>query len=106
MIKKADVYVQEFMDVFEEKKECKVAEDALRDTVIEICQRLIEEVKEIMLMRKAISDTAFEAVIKEQDRKWKAIIRRLDPNKFPLNINPKAFQLVWAFFKVEMMKNG
>lgn len=106
MIKKADIYAQEFMGVFEEKKMCKDAEDALRETIVEICNRLIMEVKEIMIMRKATSDIAFEAVIKEQDRKWKAVIRRLDPNKFPLNINPEAFILLWGMFKVEMMKDG
>jgi predicted TIM-barrel fold metal-dependent hydrolase len=105
MVKKADIYVQEFTAAYsslistghDERK-------AFVDTIVIICNRLITEVKEIMLMRKATSDMAFEAVIKEQDKKWQAIVRRLDAMQLPFSAQLDAFQMVWGTFRTQMEK--
>ncbi len=98
MIKKADVFVQEFMEVFDANKTTG-EKAAVITAVIFICQRLIEEIKEIADMRRAESVIALEAIVKEQDRKWKAVVRRLDPDKLPLVPEPEAFQIVWGQYK-------
>ena len=113
MIKKADAYVQDFVIKYEEilsdlEPSDSFANDekvAFVDTVIFICDRLIAEVKEIVEMRHAKSELAFTAVIKEQDQKWKAIVRRLAKNELPFNIHPDAFQKVWNQFHSNMMKH-
>ena len=117
MIKKADVYVQEFMEVFKENVEGKIHEltgldaiknmekqkanekEALITTVLLICQRLIMEINDIADMRHAKSVMAMEAIVKEQERKWTAIVRRLDIDKLPMLPSPDSFQIVWGQFK-------
>ncbi len=113
MIKKADVFVEEFMVIFNENEVGKLQrkdddtlerleltakdkKDALVTAALSICQRLIGEIKDIADMRRAKSDIALEAIVKEQDRKWKAIVRRLDGDKLPLIPHPDAFQMVWG----------
>jgi len=110
MVKKADAYVLEFLDVYKGKLLNKKRvgslsiKEAFVDSVTTICTRLIMEVKEIMKMRKATSDLAFTAVIKEQNQKWRAIARRLGDKKLPFNAHPDSFQIVWDQFKTQMMK--
>jgi len=114
MIKKADDYARDFVIKYEEILSdiepgvsfCDAEKKALIDTVVFICQQLVMEIKEIMLMRKATSDSAFMAVVKEQDRKWRAIVRRLAKKELPFNINPDAFQKIWSQFHSNMMKHG
>jgi len=108
MIKKADTYVREFVDTLNEFKikSVKTEKEDFVDTVIDICQRLIMEIEEIMLKRKATSDLAFEAVVKEQDQKWKAIVRRLAKRELPFDVHPDAFLKVWGQFHTNMMKHG
>ena len=111
MVKKADVYVEEFMVMYKEILTQKerigplITKNAFVDTAMFICNRLIAEVKEIAEMRHAKSDLAFTAIIKEQDRKWKAIARRLNDKKLPFNAHPDAFQIVWNQFHSNMMKH-
>lgn len=102
-MKNAKEHAQNFMEIYAD--DSKFGEKkALTNTVILICQRLITEVKEIGLARKAHCNSAWEAIVKEQNRKWVAIVRRLDHDKLPLIPQPDAFQVVWDHFKVEVIK--
>ena len=99
---KADEYVESFMEVYK----CQLADNrderkACIDTIIIICQRLVIEAKAICLARKANCDSAWEAIIKEQNQKWRAIVRRLDTDRLPLRPSPDAFLEVWETFKKE-----
>ena len=107
MIKKADAYVQEFIDILDglKVKGVKTEKEDFVDTIIFICKQLVMEIKEIMLSRRATSDSAFMAVVKEQDQKWKAIARRLAKIELPFNTHPDAFQKVWGQFQSNMMKH-
>lgn len=105
-MKNADAYASDFMLVYEEFV-FKMGVDkkkALTDTVIFICRRLVEEVGEIGSARKAYCDSAWKAIVKEQNQKWVAIVRRLDLDKLPLLPQADAFQTVWDHFKVETLK--
>lgn len=106
MILKADDYVRDFMKMYEVELERRIdIQEALVDPVILICRRLIVEFKEIGILRKAQCNEAWDAILKEQDRKWKAIVRRL-PNGLDEVVNSDAFINVWEHFKNEVDKNG
>jgi hypothetical protein len=81
-MKKTEEHVVDFMEMYKnEQKFCNTV-DAVVDPVILICRRLIVE-------------------IKEKDRKWKAIARRL-PDGLDKVVNQDAFIKVWEHFKNEV----
>ncbi len=102
-MKKAKEYVEDFMGIYKAESQFGDERKAITTTVILICQRLITEVKEIGLTRKAHCDSAWQAIISEQNRKWVAIVKRLDFDKLVLIPQSDAFQTVWDHFKVEMI---
>ena len=106
-MKNAKEHASDFMELYKDASKFGGDEKkALITTVILICQNLIAEVKEIGLMRKAHCDSAWKAIIKEQNRKWVAIVRRLDFDRLVLIPQSDAFQTVWEHFKNEINKNG
>lgn len=102
-MKNAKEHAQDFMEIYVDESRFG-EEKALTNTVILICRRLIAEVKEIGLTRKARCHSAWEAIVKEQNRKWSAIVKRLDHDKLVLIPQSDAFQTVWDHFKVEVIK--
>lgn len=47
-------------------------------TLFDIAQAFVDEVKELVEMRNAKSNEACVSILDEQDRKWKAFSRRID----------------------------
>jgi len=54
------------------------------DALIAICHDLFFEITDIMLNRRAQSDLALLAVLREQDQKWIAILRRLNDSEIKI----------------------
>ena len=51
------------------------------DAILAICRDLLFEVREIASKRKVQSDSALFTIVREQDQKWTAILRRLNDPK-------------------------
>ena len=104
---KADDYANLFMQTYEDllhKREGREQADkdtACIDTIIIICHKMIGEIKDIGDKRKAHCASAWEAILKEQNQKWRAIAKRLQKQRHILSLipGPDAFQKVWDSFK-------
>jgi len=109
---KADAYANLFMETYEDQLRKHEGDDqavkhvACVDTIIHICKKMIMEIKEIGVGRKVHCDSAFEAIIREQNQKWRAIVKRLQQYRhiLPLIPSPLAFQKVWDAFKQDIDK--
>ena len=109
---KADAYANLFMQTYEEQlrkqedRDQAAKDTACIDTIIHICHKMIMEVKELGVKRKANCNSAWEAIIREQNQKWQAIVRRLQQYRhlLPLIPSPLSFQKVWNTFKQDIDK--
>lgn len=70
-MKKAKEYAERILTV-------KHDEDLFIKEMGEVISEMIEEIKELVAMRNATLLSALKPIILEQDRKWKAICRRID----------------------------
>lgn len=104
---KANDYVNLFVETYKEELRKQEGDDqaakdmACVDTIILICRKMIVEVKDIGVGRKANCNSAWEAILREQNQKWWAIVNRLQQYRhiLPLIPSPHAFQKVWDAFK-------
>ena len=92
---KADKYAEMFMEEYKTQLVTENENDATTNAIIKICWRLAQEIRDIGLSRKANCDSAWLAILKEQNQKWRAIVRRLDKDRLSFLPNPDAFQIVW-----------
>lgn len=65
------------------------SEDKLADACIFVCFCLHKECSELIDKRKAQTNSAIQAIIREQHEKWKAVTRRLPD----LHLNKNFFKL-------------
>jgi len=76
-----------------------VPQDQYHNELVNVLCELIQESGQIAIQRKVSNDESACAVLEEQDRKWRAIVNRLnDPN-----VNLNGFEL--AFHKM-VKKDG
>lgn len=107
---KANDYVNLFMQFYgdqlrvREGREQGDMDAAAVDSIIIICRKMILEVKELGVARKAHCNSAWEAIIREQNQKWRAIVNRLQQyrDQLPLIPSPHSFQKVWDTFKEDL----
>ena len=87
------------MEVYKSQLATEDEREACISAAVIICLRLIQEIKNIGLARKANCDSAWEAILKEQNQKWRAIVRRLDKYRLPFLPKLESFQIVWETSK-------
>jgi len=102
----ANLYLKTYEDQLHmaEGREQSDKDAAAVDSIIIVCQKMILEIKDIGVQRKAHCASAWDAIIREQNQKWRAVVRRLQQHRdsLPLIPSPHAFQKVWDVFKEDI----